>query len=68
MSERTYIDLIKAHRHAGRDYPPGAVLGVDADQAEWLCAIGTARPATPGATQAGAAPAQPQPKAVKAKE
>ena len=39
------IQLLKPHSHAGRDYPPGAVLEMDRDSAEWLIAIGTAKPA-----------------------
>ncbi len=39
------IELLKPHRHAGRDYPPGAVLRLQPDQAKWLCALGRARPA-----------------------
>lgn len=36
------IELLKPHTHAGRDYPTGAKLTMDADSAEWLIAIGSA--------------------------
>lgn len=36
------IELLKPHTHAGRDYPAGAKLTMDADSAEWLIAIGSA--------------------------
>lgn len=44
------IELLKPHRHAGRDYRPGARLTLPASKAEWLIGIGTA-------TAADAAPA-----------
>lgn len=37
------IELLKPHTHAGRDYPPGAVLGLNPADAEWLIALGTAK-------------------------
>lgn len=46
LTDKTRIELLRAHRHAGRDYQPGHVIGVAADQADWLCAIGVARPAS----------------------
>ncbi|MEW6415801.1 MAG: hypothetical protein AB1482_11160 [Pseudomonadota bacterium] len=36
------IRLALPHTHAGRDYPPGAVLDLDADAAAWLVALGVA--------------------------
>lgn len=36
------IRLTLPHTHAGRDYPPGSVLDLDADAAGWLIAIGAA--------------------------
>ncbi len=40
------IELLKPHTHAGRDYPAGSVIELDRDAAEWLIAIGSAKPAT----------------------
>lgn len=39
------IQLLKPHSHAGREYQPGAILELDRDAAEWLIAIGSAKPA-----------------------
>ena len=33
------VTLLKPHRHAGRDYPAGAVLDLPADSASWLVGI-----------------------------
>lgn len=44
MSELT-ITLNKPHRHAGRDYPPGATLTLRKDKADWLVSLGVAQPA-----------------------
>lgn len=44
------VKLLKPHTHAGRDYPPGAVLTMDSDSADWLIAIGSAEPAPKGKT------------------
>ena len=40
------IRLLQPHTHAGRDYPPDAVLTVDGTTAEWLLAqhIGVVAP------------------------
>lgn len=44
------IKLVRPHTHAGRDYPAGAILDLDADAAQWLVAIGAAaRHVTPAA-------------------
>ena len=50
------ICLLKPHRHAGRDYKPGATLELPAAKADWLIGIGSAKaaPATPAT-----APAKP---------
>lgn len=40
------ITLTQPHEHAGRDYPPGAVLTLDDDQADWLISLGRAEDAT----------------------
>ncbi len=37
------IELFKPHTHDGRDYPEGAVLMMDKDNADWLIAIGAAK-------------------------
>lgn len=37
------IELLKPHTHAGKDYPPGAVIELDKQAAEWLTAIGSAK-------------------------
>lgn len=60
------IELLRPHRHAGRDYQPGQVLRLPAHKADWLVAKGVARdaakpPAAPAA--AAAAPAAPAPAA-----
>jgi len=36
------IKLLKPHTHAGRDYPKGAELKLNADSAQWLISIKTA--------------------------
>lgn len=54
---RAAVELLKPHRHAGRDYPAGAVLRLQPDQADWLCAIGRAKPA-PAEPAAAAKPAK----------
>lgn len=51
MDKTTRIELIKPHRHAGRDYKPGATLVLPAAKADWLIGIGSAK----------AAPAAPAP-------
>lgn len=38
------VELLKPHTHAGKDYPAGAVIEIDPAQAEWLIAIGVAKP------------------------
>lgn len=39
------IILDAPHEHAGRDYPAGAALTLDADSADWLIALGKAHEA-----------------------
>lgn len=51
------IELIKPHRHAGRDYKPGAVLRLAEDKAEWLKAEGVAKDAPTVADPPAAKPA-----------
>lgn len=36
------IELLKPHTHAGRTYPVGARLTLDADSARWLIGLGAA--------------------------
>lgn len=50
MSELT-VTLNKPHRHAGRDYPPGAKLTLRKDKADWLISLGVAEPAAAVAAQ-----------------
>lgn len=40
------IKLLKPHRHAGRDYPPGATLDLPNGKAEWLVSLGVASKAS----------------------
>ena len=43
MEKLKQIELIKPHRHAGRDYPPGALLSLPVAKADWLIGVGSAR-------------------------
>ena len=63
------IQLLKPHRHAGRDYKPGAVLRLAQGKAEWLKAEGVAQdaPAAAAAAPAAARASAPTP-STKAKE
>lgn len=48
---RVRIELLKPHRHAGRDYKPGQYLELPDGKAQWLVSTGAARTApatTPG--------------------
>lgn len=47
--------LLRAHRHGGRDFPPGAQLELPRAKALWLQAQGVAQPA-PDAPAPGAKP------------
>ena len=49
------VSLLKAHRHAGRDYQSGAALRLREDIADWLVAQGVAQ--YPPATNTAAAAA-----------
>ena len=40
--QRKRVNLLKPHRHAGRDYQPGQSLELPEDKAEWLVALGVA--------------------------
>jgi hypothetical protein len=48
------IKLKKAHRHAGRDYPAGAILDLPEGKAHWLVGLGVAEPAPADAGAKGA--------------
>jgi hypothetical protein len=37
------IELLKPHRHAGRDYQSGDALSLDDDLANWLISLGVAK-------------------------
>ena len=57
---RVRIELLKPHRHAGRDYKAGQFLELPEDKADWLTAQEVAKPAsvapsTPSAPAAKAA-------------
>ena len=45
MEKTKQIELIKPHRHAGRDYPPGALLSLPVAKADWLIGSGVAKAA-----------------------
>ena len=60
----TKIELIRPHRHAGRDYPAGAILSLPAHKASWLVGLGVARDVSP-APAAAAEPASVTPTSVK---
>ena len=55
MDKTKQIELIKPHRHAGRDYKPGAQLTLPAHKADWLIGIGTAKAAAPAGVPKSAA-------------
>ena len=40
------VELLKPHEHAGITRNPGEVIDLAEDSAQWLCEIGSARPAT----------------------
>ncbi|MBN9365988.1 MAG: hypothetical protein J0H59_03040 [Comamonadaceae bacterium] len=57
---RVRIELLKPHRHAGREYKAGQFLELPEDKADWLTAQEVAKPAsvapsTPSAPAAKAA-------------
>lgn len=49
------VELIQPHEHAGRTYPPGSMLELPDDSAEWLIAIDAAKPATSDKPKKGTA-------------
>lgn len=56
------VELLKPHTHTGIGYPPGAVIALDDDLAQWLMDAGIARAASLPAI------AQPVPKPVSRNE
>jgi hypothetical protein len=44
---KTQLVLTRAHTHAGRQHQAGARIEVDADLAQWLLSVGSARAVTP---------------------
>ena len=46
------VELLKPHEHAGIARNPGEVIDLAEDSAQWLCEIGSARPATDSASSA----------------
>lgn len=59
MSTKT-IELIEPHEHAGRNYPVGSELTLDADAADWLIALKVAKPAASHSTRPASA-GKPEP-------
>jgi hypothetical protein len=55
----TKVRLLKAHTDAGKDYQPGHVIELAADQAKWLVQIEVAEPAP--APEAAGVKAKKQP-------
>lgn len=45
-----HIEILKPHEHAGIARNPGEVIDLAEDSAQWLCEIGSARPATSDST------------------
>jgi hypothetical protein len=41
------VELLRFHEHAGIARNPGEVIDLAEDSAQWLCEIGSARPAAP---------------------
>ena len=52
MDKTKQIELIKPHRHAGRDYKSGATLELPATKADWLIGSGVAKAAAAAPTPA----------------
>lgn len=52
------IILDAPHEHAGREYPVGATLTLEADSADWLVALGKAHEDAPEAKPETAKPAR----------
>lgn len=40
---KTPLRLLQTHTHAGRACPPGEIIEVDSDLADWLIALGVAQ-------------------------
>lgn len=39
------VELLKPHEHVGIEHHPGELIDLAEDSAQWLCEIGSARPA-----------------------
>lgn len=50
------VELLRPHRHAGRDYQPGMALSLPQAKADWLIALGVAQPKTAAAPAAAQKP------------
>lgn len=51
-NETETIYLLKPHRHAGREYPPGATLELPVSKAVWLVGLDVASKTPPVKTPA----------------
>lgn len=61
------VTLLKAHRHAGRNYKPGQTIKLAPHKADWLIAQKVAQAAAPAASAPVPAPI-PTPAAAAAKK
>ncbi len=61
------VTLLKAHRHAGRNYKPGQTIKLAPHKADWLIAQEVAQAAAPAASAPVPAPI-PTPAAAAAKK
>jgi hypothetical protein len=55
---KTQLVLTRAHIHAGQQHQPGERIEVDADLAQWLLSIGSARVEQPPSTPSDNPPAR----------
>lgn len=63
------VTLLKAHRHAGRNYKPGQTIKLAPHKADWLIAQKVAQAAAPDAPAPAPVPAPiPTPAAAAAKK
>ena len=56
---RVRIELLKPHRHAGREYKAGQFLELPEDKADWLTAQEVAKPASVAPSAPSAPSAMP---------
>ncbi|RMX18857.1 hypothetical protein EBQ34_00400 [Vandammella animalimorsus] len=66
--QTTTIQLLRPHRHAGRDYPAGAQLTLPAHKAAWLIGLGVAQNANPSQSVQSAPSASAEGQAAKGKK